>query len=396
MTYLVLDIETDSKTTFRKWNNPFDPNNKIIMVQGKRGNTDVKIIFDRTGIDRDITLNLDSIDLLVGHNLSYDLSYLWYNTSIQSYLKRGGKIWDTLLVEYLLDGQLKQPRDLSSLSVKYGGTAKIDVVTEAFKNGKGWDSIADDVALEYGKDDIVNTEALYLNQVKRVKENRMESIVEIYNKHALLVINAEVNGLHVDLSKLSNNLNEHLEAQLGYIERLNQTVKGIAPREIYYEFNLDSNDHIRSLLFNTPFKMVVDEPKLDESGEPLRYKSGTRKGNIVTKKIKKEFYINPEFTQLKLDFEAAERALDEYIRYDEWGAFICYVIDGKDYNTHSSDGRERDLPIEIVAAKAAYTKLHNKLFANREHKKVDAESIAKAAEEITNPRLKSFCELLLE
>ena len=57
--------------------------------------------FGREPSDR-FFMNLQSSNVLIGHNLSFDLPYIWKHKLFQRWLMEGNTIWDTQLAEYLM------------------------------------------------------------------------------------------------------------------------------------------------------------------------------------------------------------------------------------------------------------------------------------------------------
>ena len=100
----VLDIET----TFTKEgdNTPYNSENKLVSV----GVNNEYLFFNHSEYDGDSNVSynrlqsiLNETTLLIGHNLKFDLSWL-----LECGFKYSGKVWDTMIAEYvLLRGQKK-------------------------------------------------------------------------------------------------------------------------------------------------------------------------------------------------------------------------------------------------------------------------------------------------
>ena len=103
---------------------------------------------------------LHNTDVLVGHNIKFDLVWLW-----ESGFTYDGAVYDTMLGEYLLlRGQkwgisLADSCDRRKVSRKKG-----ELVEEFLRNGTGFDAMPRDVVEEYGLADIISTRELYYAQ----------------------------------------------------------------------------------------------------------------------------------------------------------------------------------------------------------------------------------------
>ena len=132
MNVLVLDVEnTVIYKGKRKHLDPFEPGNTLVMV-GMKKLDDLEskvIIFDHSEAfptengSNQVQEWLDWADVMVGHNLTHDLCWLW-----QCGFKYEGKIFDTMLTEYVLLRGESQPLDLGSVAQRYGAPAKQDVL----------------------------------------------------------------------------------------------------------------------------------------------------------------------------------------------------------------------------------------------------------------------------
>ena len=114
---LVLDVENTVTNRDGKMHlDPFEPTNSLVMVgmlmeDGK----EVQVVFDHA--EKSNTLNgtnlvqntLDKTTLLVGHNIAYDLVWLW-----ESGFSYNGKVFDTMLGEYVLQRGIKEPLSLEA------------------------------------------------------------------------------------------------------------------------------------------------------------------------------------------------------------------------------------------------------------------------------------------
>ncbi len=124
-----------------------------------------------TPINVDILQNtLTRTELLIGHNIKYDLQWL-----LSCGFKYGGLLWDTMGVEYLLARGLHRDLSLSASCKRRDVTEKKSEIFDSFiKAGKGVDEISWDKLVEYGEQDVESTYELALVQAQMLKINLEE------------------------------------------------------------------------------------------------------------------------------------------------------------------------------------------------------------------------------
>ena len=115
MKVLVFDIETSIGQGVHG-SDPKDQSNDFFTVIYGNHPDIVKIKHNLNGFKRILPEKFfDDIDIVVGHNLSFDLGYIWQTSCFQAYIKRGGKVWDTQLAEYFLSAHRHQYASLAEL-----------------------------------------------------------------------------------------------------------------------------------------------------------------------------------------------------------------------------------------------------------------------------------------
>lgn len=338
MKYLILDLETTGKKTFKRFCNPLDPRHHITVVGLKEQGEPVNLIsngFYTEGVPADdvfSSINLDEIDVIVGQNFKFDMLWFWKNKQFQDWLLREDTmIWDTALTEYLLQGQLSASHGkyhLDALAKKYGGTVKDDRMKEFFKEGMLFNEIDTDISLPYAENDVKNTELVYLGQLDKVNESDMLNLVKVYSQHLLAITEIEFNGLYVDREKAGKEL-VVLEKDLKkWKNDLICAVQNYFPDGV--QFNPLSSDHISLLLFGGIVKIKKDV-KIRENGEKVYYKTGIKKGNIKTRKEivdvqMKGFKIKPkeEWAKKNGKYKTDDSILKKF--FHEYGEEITLTV----------------------------------------------------------------------
>lgn len=282
--YTVVDFETTTKTAFKRKANPFHGRNKIVLCGLKPEDAAVIIEPNTDGLQVYLG-SLFCTTVLIGHNFKFDMLYIWNKPWFQDWLAKGGKVWDTMVAEFLLSAQQDKYPSLDDLSLKYGGTLKDDRVKQMWKAGIDTDQIDPAILKPYLEQDLLNTEKAYLAQLEACRRAGMLPLVEGYMEHLLALTEMEFNGLYVDVSAAQDEV-QHINAK---ISELQQDILGlVADKWADMPMPLDYHKpaHLSALIFNTPVKGKKDEVILDVFGEPRVYDKGAVKaGQVAMKKV---------------------------------------------------------------------------------------------------------------
>jgi DNA polymerase I-like protein with 3'-5' exonuclease and polymerase domains len=225
MSYCVVDFETGSTEHKGRKGSPWA--NKILAIG-------LKYKYHHFGFDGEdeafklYTLVQDympkgwlyGVEMLIGHNIKFDLLHIWRNDELQSYFRMGGRIWDTQLAEYILSGQRSKYASLRDIATsKYGCEERTKKIEEGLKAGiMTQDMDIEDLLFDV-RNDVLDTEAIALQQVKIAKQTGMYRLIVEENEALLATTEMEANGLHVDKQVLTTN---KLNLQIEYENRLKQ------------------------------------------------------------------------------------------------------------------------------------------------------------------------------
>ena len=256
---------------------------------------------------------MESCDVIVGHNIKFDLLHLMYagyKDFLIEWLEKGGVIWDTMLGEYLLDGQSTQFASLDSICQFYGGTLKDDRIKNYWDAGVCTTEIPDVEIKPYLKGDLLNTALIYEGQLTIIEDmfihsdpasqvHRENFLALCTTQMAALVATTfiEYNGIHFDvpsaadvasdLAVVHGQVEEELQQEMAdTFNYLFQPVNRIKAEEC----KPGSAVQISSMLFGGEFKYHRKTPLQDENNVPVRYKTGPNKGKI--KYHNKEIILN--------------------------------------------------------------------------------------------------------
>ena len=221
---LTLDVEnTTTKRDGKLHLDPFEPTNKLIMVGCLEDNGQQHLF--NMDVPDGIYLQevLDRATILIGHNIAYDLMWLW-----ECGYKYEGAVFDTMLAEYIIQRGIKQPLSLEACAERYElETQKKDTLKHYFAQGVGVDGIPRDELKEYLSADLKATQQLSdklyrkLNTVEYAK--LMESVI-LTNKVSVCLAKIYKNGFSVDKNKLTE-VKQEFEQEKNQIEgRLKEQV----------------------------------------------------------------------------------------------------------------------------------------------------------------------------
>ena len=159
---LVLDLETTMRCPVGNNSaNPMWLGNKIIAA-GWNLNDNTETIYDSKGMCAKQLIELCKDNLVVGHNIKFDLLYIYRNTS--NVLP---SIWCTQLAAYILSGQRQLYASLDELTAEYIGAhaLKDDKIKAYWKSGVATEDIPKSELITYLIGDVDNTTKIYEQQL---------------------------------------------------------------------------------------------------------------------------------------------------------------------------------------------------------------------------------------
>lgn len=244
-----------------------------------------------------VTDNLYAHEILVGHNLSYDLCILGQGC------KTDRLYWDTMLVQYLITHQESKFASLNECAAFFGiSFSKEETVSEMIKSGVPVETIPKDLLEEYLKTDVLLTEAVFKAQWEYITSYFSNEWIEMLINQ--LQWRATTHNISMDGLKLDRDL---LDASLADMEvRYSELQKALTKRmrstfDYYFAHTFPSYCGP----YSTEADISVDSPKqlltflrggetvyirTEETGEV--YKTGPNKGLPKTRKVKNGILSN--------------------------------------------------------------------------------------------------------
>ena len=222
---LTLDVEnTVTKRDDKTHLDPFEPTNKLVMVGCLTDKGEEHLFSMDPIVPNNIQELLDKATVLIGHNIAYDLMWLW-----ECGFKYDGPVFDTMLAEYILQRGIKEPLSLEACAERYElNTKKQDTLKKYFAEGKGVDEIPRDELAEYLSADLKATQELSDKQYIKLNTSKdaglLQSVI-LTNKVCLTLARIYRNGFKVDKNKLEEVRIEFETEKTEIEDRLNKQVR---------------------------------------------------------------------------------------------------------------------------------------------------------------------------
>lgn len=277
---------------------------------------------------------IDGVDLLCGANIKIDLHMaLWQQPknyeAYRRWVANGGRVWDVLQAEFLLEGHHESAMHLSleEVAARYGGSLKHDQVKAMIKNGTPVNQIPrtlldeylcgvyDEHTCEHG--DIGNTLLAAIHQIQEARKQKLLPWMKVEMLALLCTTEMELNGSYVDWPQAEEARQRAVEA----LQAAQETLRGYIPDPHPDAFSWGSWRDKSRLLYGGVKEIEVpgfknihgeDREKLwppmlqdyasetfdvcsyDDEGKPILNKGGLNAGMGKTKKVKGKDLSRPK------------------------------------------------------------------------------------------------------
>jgi DNA polymerase I-like protein with 3'-5' exonuclease and polymerase domains len=266
---LTLDVEnTTTKRDGKLHLDPFEPDNSLTMVGMLNDRGEERIVtFDHSEVDADADGHvvvqdwLDQTTVLICHNVAHDLLWLW-----ESGFKYDGAVFDTMLVEYVLQRGLKEPLSLEACAERYNlDTKKQDTLKDYFKRGYNTRDIPHAELSEYLSADLHATQQLadkLWQRLNSVADAGLLSTARLTNRVAKCLTKIYQTGFAVDLSKLDEVRQEFEQEKQQLISDLQAHVRRVMGDT---PINLNSPEQLSWVIYS---RKVTDKPYWGNAIDP--------------------------------------------------------------------------------------------------------------------------------
>jgi len=296
--FTILDIEC---TYQGKWGSddsdgtPYNALNKLVSV-GYKTTTGEQgyLIFHHKMLTshndaafRELQDVLNRSKLVIGHNLKFDMSWLF-----ESGFKYEGAYYDTMIFEYVNARGLKLSLRLKDVLQRFNLPEKLDILEEyCGRQGLNVDEVPLDKLIEYGMGDVNSTYDLYFKQVEMIKNdpaiNSMKPALKLMNEFLEVLIDVERNGIKIDMDALNAveaDFKKQHQVLEGRLKKMLLDVMGHTP------INLNNPEHISWILHSVKVK--------DKNAWKVIFNLGTEERNGVVKKKYVKRYDPKEFREI--------------------------------------------------------------------------------------------------
>jgi DNA polymerase I-like protein with 3'-5' exonuclease and polymerase domains len=202
--YLVLDFETTTK----EHGSPLAEDNDIVLAcwQVVRGDQVLgKYKFGSLYEQQELVEDIDSVKFIVCQNLKFELGWLRRcGLDLRSFLG-----YDTMLAQWVLDGNQRTPRNLSALAARYGVPGKIDLVANLIASGVDTPDISPRMLLEYCQADVEATRQIFIKQQQALTAANQWHLAHVRNLTCSCLADIEFAGLYLDPDRVKE---EYLRA----------------------------------------------------------------------------------------------------------------------------------------------------------------------------------------
>lgn len=194
---IVIDLETTIRCPVgNNKGNPMWNGNQVIAAGVMEVGKPSYKHHDRNGLDLTrLRQTCDDASLVIGHNVKFDLLYIYRNTS-----NKLPRIWDTQLAAYLLSGQRHLYASLDELTAEYVGkeALKDDKIKQYWKNGVDTPDIPTFQLLEYLEGDLQNTCKIFQEQWAEAEQLDILDLMLTQMDALRATIEMNRNGMCVD------------------------------------------------------------------------------------------------------------------------------------------------------------------------------------------------------
>lgn len=254
--YVVLDFETTNIT----YGSAIDPSNDLILACWtvvKDGTVRMEHRFGSEYEMEDLVRDVQGADFVVAHNAKFEVQWL-ERCGIDP---RDVFVYDTMVMEWVINGNKKVPFDLDSTGKRYGFSGKESLVSKLIKYGVCPSRIPQSWLLTYCRKDVELCHDVFLAQKKPLDDHDLWHIALQRNLVVPVLADIERQGLQLDKDKVY----EEYKRLTGVVEELGQELDSITDG-----INLGSPKQLGKFLYET----MGFAPPLDNAGEVIKTDSG--------------------------------------------------------------------------------------------------------------------------
>lgn len=284
---------------------------QILCIQFGSKKKDFQIVIDCTTIDIINYKNILEKSLLVGHNLKFDLQWL-YNYRI---IPRN--VYDTMIVEQLL--YLGYPAGIISYSLASVAKRRLDInIDKSIRGQIIWRGLDESVII-YSANDVKWLEDIMQSQIKDCKEKECLKAAKLECDFVPAISYLEWCGIKLDedkwkvkMQKDQKKLREAEEALNNFVVNtpsLNKFCKIERQGDLFLGFNTEP----QCLINWSSSRQVVQVAKILGFDTVVQdKKTGEDKDSVLEKHLSSQKGINDEFIKLYFDYQEQAKLVSSF------------------------------------------------------------------------------------
>jgi DNA polymerase I-like protein with 3'-5' exonuclease and polymerase domains len=227
---------------------------------------------------------LDKTTLLVGHNIKFDLLWLW-----EAGFKYDGRVCDTMLVEYIFNRGIKRSLTLKDCCAFRGVIQKSDLTEPYLKNNISFENIPIGIVEEYGRLDVKATRSLFdaqMSQLKKPQHKHLIKTIQNMCQFVVVLTKMEDNGIYIDRKALDE---VEKDFQTEYDELRVKIDEEIYARMGDTKINPASPEQLSWLIYGVQVKNKKEWARIFNLGIDKVTKKQKRRPRFTIKQLKKIF-----------------------------------------------------------------------------------------------------------
>ena len=287
---------------------------KLLCAQFGNDASDTRIVIDCETIDIKLFKNILESKLLIGHNLKFDLQFL-YNYGI---IPR--KIYDTMIVEQFLYLGCPPAGSFGGISYSLHSVAERRLGINIDKTVRGeiiWRGL-DKAVIIYGAGDVTYLEKIMWSQVKDCKERNGIKGAKLECDFVPAISYMEWCGIKLDESRWKEKMKKDKEnldtrrkalddfliknslSKYYHIDTQGDLFEGFSTEPVT-DLNWASSRQVIQLAKDLGFDTTVKDKK-----------TGEDKDSVLEKQLKTQRGVNDEFLSLYFDYKESEKVVSSF------------------------------------------------------------------------------------
>lgn len=295
---LVVDFETTNKDK----GSALEPTNSLVLASWARvgpwEDWKVHSCWGDITDQPDLIADIEAADFIVAHNAKFELHWLDRAMDTSRLL-----VWDTMLAEYVLTGNLRPPLDLDSCLKRRGLKPKVDTVGRMIKAGVCPSEIPRKSLWRYSRQDVRSDAELFYRQLEEVRKAGKLGVIMTRCILTPVLCELERTGMFLDADRVEKTYDEYYTKLQEVNRELHETTGGINPK---------SSKQVAEFLYD---KLGFPEP-CDYRGRPIKTPSGGRTTNAkVLSGLKGATPEQRHFLDLKRKQSLLEAAISKNLEF---------------------------------------------------------------------------------